>query len=322
MPRARALPWSCLLLATLAAASSDQPAFPAPKPGDRILVVSPHPDDESLCCGGYLSSARRAGAEVHIVWITSGGAFRFNAMVVEKKIRPKQADMQSLARRRIGEAKAAAEVLGVEPAHRYFLGFPDRGITALLTANYDSPYRSKYTGADRVPWDEAVDPGSPYDGANLEKTFASIVDRIDPTLVLAPSLSDTHPDHSGSGMLAMRVLGARGESNRLRYWIVHGGRGWPTPRGLRPDLPQTVSPRGKGMPWSAFPLDALSQDTKVLALRRHETQMKVMGSVMMSHVRSTELYSVVPIAGWPGQAECVEDAGCVANEAIAEEAPL
>lgn len=320
----RPLAFAALLAAGVApfASGADLPPFPPPGASDRILVVSPHPDDESLCCGGYIASAIRAGAQVHIVWITSGGAFRFDAMVVERKIRPKQADMRSLARRRIGEAKAAAEVLGVEPAHRYFLGFPDRGVTALLTANYESPYRSKYTGADRVPWEDAIDPGSPYDGASLEHAFAAIVDRVQPTLVLAPSLDDTHPDHSGSGLLAMRVLGARGESNRLRYWIVHGGRGWPAPRGLRPELAQTVPPRGQDMPWNAYALDALSQEAKALAVRRHETQMKVMGSVMMSHVRSTELFSVVPIAGWPDQAECVENAGCVANEAIAEAAPL
>ena len=65
-----------------------------------------------------------------------------------------------------------------------------------------------------------------------------------PTLVLAPSPYDAHPDHRASGILAMRIFGTRGEIDRVNYWIVHGGRAWPTPRGLHPALPQTPPPRG------------------------------------------------------------------------------
>src|SRR5690606_13005283 len=72
-----------ILLATLAApagAATAAAAIPALggaalDAGARILVVAPHPDDESLCCGGLIATARRAGAEVSIVWITSGGGF-------------------------------------------------------------------------------------------------------------------------------------------------------------------------------------------------------------------------------------------------------
>ena len=33
-------------------------------PADTVLVVAPHPDDESLCCGGLIHAARLAGAIV------------------------------------------------------------------------------------------------------------------------------------------------------------------------------------------------------------------------------------------------------------------
>ena len=38
----------------------------------RILVISPHADDEILGCGGYLASQRDMGAELHIVYATIG----------------------------------------------------------------------------------------------------------------------------------------------------------------------------------------------------------------------------------------------------------
>lgn len=301
-----------LLLAALApfarAASPGLPAMPAIGPDARILVVSPHPDDESLCCGGLVATARRAGAAVSIVWITSGGGFRLDAMVVQKRARPKRADMRALARRRIDEAESAARELGVGPEHRYFLGYPDRGLLALLLDHYASPYRSKYTGASAVPWEVAVSPGSPYEGASLERDFAAILDRVRPTLVFAPSPYDAHPDHRASGILALRVLGARGELANARFWIVHGGRGWPRPRGLHPDLPQTPPPRGLALPWETFAVDREAREAKRLALRAHETQLKVMGRKMMSYVRATELFSPRPVAA--DDARCIEALPC------------
>lgn len=41
-----------------------------PNSGDRILVISPHCDDETLAVGGYNYEAIKAGAELHIVLVT------------------------------------------------------------------------------------------------------------------------------------------------------------------------------------------------------------------------------------------------------------
>ena len=38
----------------------------------RILVISPHADDEILGCGGYLTSQRNEGCEIHIAYATIG----------------------------------------------------------------------------------------------------------------------------------------------------------------------------------------------------------------------------------------------------------
>jgi LmbE family N-acetylglucosaminyl deacetylase len=276
---------------------------------DSILVVSPHPDDESLCCGGLINSARRLGASVAIVWVTLGDGFKWDAMVVEKKLRPRAGAYLDLARQREAEARAAGTALGVPAESFFFLGYPDRGVLRLLFDYYhpNTPWRSKFTGANAVVYEDAVDPGANYDGEDLVRDFNAVLDRVKPTLVLAPSPQDTHPDHRGAGILALHALNARKQQDLLRFWIVHGGRGWPHPRGFHPELRQTVAPRGLGMEWQAFTVDALAIEAKRKAVLTHQSQMRVMGGKMLAYVRSVELYSRTPV---PPRSSCTQAEPC------------
>jgi len=300
---------TCLVLAACARASGELPLFRPLLPGDTVLVVAPHPDDESLCCAGLIHEARVIGARVAIVWITNGDAFRWSAMVAERKLRPRAGTFLDFAVRRAAEARDAAAVLELNPDLLFFLGYPDRGLLPLLLDHYypNTPWRSKFTGADSVVYESALNPGASYDGENLERDFQRVLDQVKPTLVLAPSPQDTHPDHRGAGILAWRALNSRHEMDRLRFWIVHGGRGWPKPRAYRPELEQTIAPRGLGMRWERLPLDAGARDAKLRAIRAHRTQFAVMGRVMESHVRADELYSRTPV---PPRSTCALPEPC------------
>jgi LmbE family N-acetylglucosaminyl deacetylase len=313
------------LLSALCAGTSADAAFPDLRPitsEDSVLVVSPHPDDESLCCGGFVHSATRAGVKVAIVWVTLGDGFKWDAMVVERKVRPRAGAYLDLARQREGEARAAAEVLNVRPDSLFFLGYPDRGVLRLLFDFYhpETPWRSRFTGENSVVYEDAVDPGAQYNGEDLVRDFMSVVERVRPTLVLAPSPQDTHPDHRGTGILAWRVMTSRGEQDRVRYWIVHGGHGWPTPRAYRPELVQTVPPRGIGMRWEQFALDEEAAKMKLGAVQSHRSQTKVMGRVMESYVRSIELFSRTPA---PPRSTCTHPEPCEFEEgSLMEESGL
>lgn len=67
----------------------------------RILVLSPHPDDEAIGCGGTLCRHAMAGDDIHVIYLTSGE--RGSAL-------PGPRDTAQLREK---EAEASAAVLGV-----------------------------------------------------------------------------------------------------------------------------------------------------------------------------------------------------------------
>jgi LmbE family N-acetylglucosaminyl deacetylase len=264
-------------------------------PTTSLLVVSPHPDDESLCCAGVIQQVLKAGGRVSIVWITSGDGSELDLLVVEKSLFIRPSKLRNLAVRRMQESRDAASILGVSAERLYFLGYPDRGILPIISDYYVTPYHSRFTDARAVPYSAAVSPGHAYTGLNLEHDFESVLDRTRPTLVLAPSPRDAHPDHRATGIIAIRAMAHRGELAKMRYWIVHGGEFWPMPRGYQPDLELTPSPIGNGLSQTPFKLEADEEQLKRLAIGAYHTQMDVMSSFLLSFVRTNELYSVNPM---------------------------
>src|SRR5256885_5628765 len=65
-----------------------------------LLVVSPHPDDEILCCAGVIQRVRAAGGRVSVVWITSGDGSVFSMLIVERTLLPSREQKRELAARR------------------------------------------------------------------------------------------------------------------------------------------------------------------------------------------------------------------------------
>jgi len=83
---------------------------------ERVLVLSPHPDDETLGCGGTLRGHIAAGDDVRVVFLTSG------------ELGDQGGDPAQTARVREEEAAAAAAILGVQ--HIEFWREPDKGLRA------------------------------------------------------------------------------------------------------------------------------------------------------------------------------------------------
>jgi LmbE family N-acetylglucosaminyl deacetylase len=260
-------------------------------PDDVVLVVAPHPDDETLCCAGAIQRARAAGARVAIVWITSGDGFELDAHVVEQRLFTGTQGLRELAQLRMLEAGRAAQLLGVASAERFFLGYPDGGIAHLVDDHDDLPYRSPHTGAAAVPYTQALRPGAAYTAGDLTRDLRAVFDRLQPTWVLAPTPLDEHEDHRATGVLVIRTMAALGQADRVHFWIVHGGIAWPWPRGLHPEEALLPPARARALPWQDFLLLPAERTQKEGAIRAYQTQMRVMSSFMLSFVKRNEIYS-------------------------------
>ena len=162
----------------------------------RLLVVAPHPDDETIATGLLIQQVRAAGGEVRILLLTSGDNNPWPQRWLERRLHIGTDDRKRWGARRRGEMLQALHGLGLPDSSLQSLGWLDMGLT------------------DRV----------------LRATHASVsvlakaISAFSPTLVVAPALSDRHPDHGAAHVLVRLAMAALAEPAPLLTYLVHGDR--------------------------------------------------------------------------------------------------
>jgi LmbE family N-acetylglucosaminyl deacetylase len=171
---------------------------------DRVLFIAPHPDDEGLAAAGLLQRAARLGARVQLVFATNGDDNVWAQRYVERRWRIAESDRLRWGELRKREVGAAVQALSLEKkASLRFLNLPDQKITSLLR---------------KVP-------------ARLSAILREEIDQFKPTLVIAPSIYDAHPDHSSlSVAIGLALERSEHPSTCCYFYIVHRPRQMPRSR--------------------------------------------------------------------------------------------
>src|SRR5690242_6028711 len=99
---------------------------------------------------------------------------------MNKTLAPVASSYLTVGRTRIGEAKKAMQLLGVPPAHYFFLGYPDRGLQDILS-HRSAVVPSRGSREESVPYDDAVSPGAAYSYENLMRDVRHVVEIAQPT---------------------------------------------------------------------------------------------------------------------------------------------
>jgi len=144
----------------------------------RTLVVAPHPDDESLGCGGAIALLRAMGFPVHVLFLTDGTL---------SHPRSRRYPAPALQTLREEEALAALAGLGVAASSMTFLRLKDRAAP--------HPGMSGFRAA----------------AARCRHMMEAFL----PATVLLPWRRDPHPDHRAAYSLVLDATRGLSPSPRL-----------------------------------------------------------------------------------------------------------
>ena len=275
---------------------------------DRLLVLAPHPDDETIGAGGLIQAAVKAGVPVRVAILTDGGSSEDAFADVRGPLGTSARAAFQLSAARHREAIAATGELGVPPGDVVFLGYPDSAMLPLWQQAWnDRPVRSPRTRATTVRHPFALTPGATHTGESVLDDLGRLVGEFRPTVVAVSHPGDTHPDHEALSLFSLVALWdwaeATGTRPRIYSYMVHYWQ-YPRTRGLRPHLAlEPPAAFGDGVRWRESRLTATQRKDKFDAINRHVTQMALAPDFLHGFVRASEPFDVVPeMRIWPGAA--------------------
>jgi LmbE family N-acetylglucosaminyl deacetylase len=138
------------------------------------MVLAPHPDDETLGCGGAIRLLIGAQKKIRVIFLTSGekadpGSEQSSGVCVSGRVGVQRVTDYALMREQ--ETERALRVLGVSDYE--FLRYPDRGIYE----HYEDALR------------------------RLSEAVREFV----PDTIYAPSMVELNPDHRAAAALSMEI---------------------------------------------------------------------------------------------------------------------
>ena len=215
----------------------------SPPKGSKVLILSPHPDDETLGCGGTRRLLLQRKTPVKVIFLTSGDkadpSHKLSQLVQHKNpptpsflkrgkaglhnISPDQNHVTHYSLLREKEAVKALRVLGISDYE--FFRFPDREL--------DAYYRDA-----------------------LERLL-NVVETYMPDTIYSPSVIELNPDHRVTAALSLeiqRIMMEREECMPIKLVLYEVS----TP--LRPNTLVDVTK---------------VYDRKIRAIKKHKSQLKI-----------------------------------------------
>jgi LmbE family N-acetylglucosaminyl deacetylase len=269
--------------------------------GTRLMVFSPHPDDESLAAAGLIQRVLRLGGAVKVVFMTAGDGFPEGVEKETRIARPTAEDYRNYGKLRKKEARQALRTLGLKKEDVVFLNFPDGGLRSLLQKHWIDrrPYfRSPFTLEDRPQLEDTLLPNIEFNGEDVKREVEKLLLDFYPSLIAVADARDQHPDHCSTYFFVSKALKTYRKSYptfdpkilnflvHFRQWPIGSGAG----QGARLNPPQAFPQEASE--WISLALSEEELANKRRCLMEYNTQMLVMGRYLMSFARANELFLI------------------------------
>ncbi|MDD1619912.1 MAG: PIG-L family deacetylase [Methylococcaceae bacterium] len=278
-------------------------------PRERLLVLAPHPDDETLSSAGLISQVLEHGGTVREVVVTAGDAYVGSVRRETGKHNPSRRDYFRYGETRLEESRRAAHLIGNGFIHLDLLGFSDGAIYPDLISHWrrQNPLRSDFTGFSQVAYRVAKDRGVAQDGQDLRNELVAILRETQPTIIAFPDVMENDSDHAALGMFTLLAVHDWLVENqhhpikpRLLAYLIHWQHGWPT--GSDWGVPVDWSDQPLLLP-SDLPLRGHSRvcvhltpqqiRLKRSALAEYKTQQRIMADFLAAFVRNSECFTLL-----------------------------
>ncbi len=162
---------------------------------EPVLVVAPHPDDETLGCGGAIALLRARGCPVYVLIVSDG---------TQSHPHSRQYPQAKLRQLREAESLEALTLLQVDPSHIVFLRLPDGAVPHVITSRQTSVLQPSPDGTEA---DAAAQ--------NAINTCQVYLTQIRPRIIFLPYRFDPHPDHRATWQLIQAAIQYLSHSPRI-----------------------------------------------------------------------------------------------------------
>jgi len=272
---------------------------------DRLLVLAPHPDDETLSAGGLIQEALDLDLPVEVCFFTMGDNHEIAGLFTRRYPLEMPGATRSMGTLRRNEAIAAAIQLGLRTNDLVFLGYPDSGTLDIWSHHWRDapPLRSVFTQASAIPFSQARSTGAPYSGESILRDLTEVIREFRPTHIVLSHSADHDADHRALALftrVALWNLAAQGLTAELLAAPIHFTQ-WPEPRKAQPQRP--VSPPyflDGQTEWIEYGLAPYQISNKVATLRRYHSQTRQAPHYLDSFIRKSELFGDYPELVFPG----------------------
>jgi LmbE family N-acetylglucosaminyl deacetylase len=271
-----------------------QEALPDFNKDDRVLILAPHPDDESIAAAGVIQRALAAGAHVKTVCYTNGDNNELAFIVYEKRLTFRKGEFLHMGNVRAKETMAACRFLGMGEHNVNYMGYPDFGTMEILTKYWDTnrPFRSMFARVQKVSYQNAMSIGAPYIGESILRDIKTILTAFKPTRIFVSHPADTNRDHQSLYLflhIALWDLQGRIPQPQVHPYLVHV-IGWPVPRGKHPELTLKPPKELVGVSWRQLILTDEELANKEKSISFYKSQNASNPSYLYTFARKNELF--------------------------------